>query len=117
MLSGARLRMIRQLLIALTLVSVATLTGHASPAAAPGGGKRVSVTIEGLKFHPDSVSIEVGDTVTWTNADDREHTVTADDNSFNSGRLRKGMSFSKTFDKPGRYSYGSDPSPRTKGIV
>jgi plastocyanin len=108
--------MTRLLLIALTLVSVATLTSHAAPAA-PGGGKRVSVTIEGLKFRPDSITVEVGDTVVWTNADDREHTVTADDNSFNSGRLRKGMSFSKTFDKPGRYPYGSDPSPRTKGVV
>ena len=80
-------------------------------------GKKVTVTIDNLKYRPATVEVAVGDTVTWTNNDDREHTVTADDGSFDSGKLRTGKSFSKTFDKPGKYPYGSDPSPRTKGVV
>jgi plastocyanin len=78
---------------------------------------RASVSIQGLKFAPQTIEIKAGDTVVWTNNDDREHTVTADDGSFESGRLKKGKSFSHTFTKPGRYGYGSDPSPRTKGVV
>lgn len=79
--------------------------------------RKVSVSITGLKYRPATVEVGVGDTVTWTNNDDREHTVTADDGGFDSGKLRPGKSFSRKFDKPGRYAYGSDPSPRTKGVV
>ena len=79
--------------------------------------KRVTVTIEGLKYHPATVEVEAGDTVVWTNKDDREHTVTADDGSFDSGRMAKGKSYSRTFGTAGTFKYGSDPSPRTKGTV
>ena len=87
---------------------------HAAVAAA---ADRASVAIQGLKFAPQTIEIKAGDTVVWTNNDDREHTVTADDGSFDSGRLKKGQSFAHTFRKPGRYGYGSDPSPRTKGTI
>jgi plastocyanin len=104
--------MSRLLMIAVMLVTVVTLAGPA-----PAAGKRLNVLIENLKYNPDTITIDVGDTIVWTNNDEREHTVTADDSSFNSGRLKKGKSYTRTFDKPGRYSYGSDPSPRTKGVV
>lgn len=105
-------------LLLVTLSVVATLAPAPQPApAAPAAGKRVAVAIQDLKYRPNPVEAEVGDTVVWTNNDDRDHTVTADDGSFDSGRLRKGKSWSRTFDKPGRYPYGSDPSPRTKGTV
>lgn len=100
------------LMIAVMLGTVASFAGPA-----PAAGKRVTVVIENLKCQPETITVDVGDTIIWTNKDEREHTVTADDGSFSSGRLRKGTSFSHTFDKPGRYSYGSDPSPRTKGLV
>jgi plastocyanin len=88
-----------------------------APALSGAEGKKVSVSITDLKYRPATVEVGVGDTVTWTNNDDREHTVTADDGSFDSGKLRTGKSYSRKFDKPGRYPYGSDPSPRTKGVV
>ena len=99
----------------LLAVPLALLLAAAPLASA--AGKKVTVSIEGLKCRPATVEVEVGDTVVWTNNDDRQHTVTADDGSFNSGPLRSGKSFSQTFDKPGKYAYGSDPSPRTKGVV
>jgi plastocyanin len=97
---------------ALALAILLTLAAAASAA-----GKKVTVTIDGLKYSPATVEIEVGDTVVWENKDDRQHTVTAEDGSFDSGKLRTGKSYSKTFDKAGKYAYGSDPSPRTKGVV
>jgi plastocyanin len=102
----------RLMMITLMLGTVGFLATEA-----PAAGKRVNVTIENLKYQPEMITVDVGDTVIWTNKDEREHSVTADDGSFNSGKLRKGKSFSRTFDKPGKYPYGSDPSPRTKGIV
>ena len=101
----------------LRMTACIVLTLAMAPGLLLAAGKKVTVTIENSKYRPDTVQVEVGDTVTWVNNDVREHTVTADDGSFDSGKLRTGKSFSKTFDKPGRYAYGSDPSPRTKGVV
>ena len=49
--------------------------------------------------------MRVGTTVTWTNEDDAPHTVTADDNSFDSKTFGKGESFSFVFNKAGEFSY------------
>ena len=55
-------------------------------------------------FGPASLTVAVGDTVTWTNDDDSPHTATAA-GQFDSGNLDPGQSFSFTFDEPGTYSY------------
>src|SRR5690606_28972317 len=99
-------------LMCVTLLSVAMASSSIAA-----DGKKVNVAISGLKFSPASVEVSVGDTVVWTNNDDREHTVTADDGSFDSGKLKKGKSFSHKFGKAGKFGYSSDPSPRTKGTV
>ena len=41
--------------------------------------------------------------MTWTNRDAAPHPATAEDGSFDSGRLDNGDSFSHTFDRPGTY--------------
>ena len=95
--------------------------GRATMAAAPreevGSGKKYTVTIQGLKLKPDKIEIEPGDTVVWVNKDDRDHTVVADDGSFESGRIRNGKSYEKKFTKPGKYNYGDDLHPRMRGVV
>ena len=63
------------------------------------------------------LEIAVGDTVVWKNADDRDHTVVAKDNSFKSGNLSKGDKFEQTFTKAGKYSYACSYHPRMKGVV
>jgi plastocyanin len=56
-------------------------------------------------FSPSTLTVSVGDTVTWRNADDRPHTVTSNDGAFDSGNLDPGVGFSFTFTKPGTYTY------------
>lgn len=63
------------------------------------------VTIKNLAFSPATLTVAVGDTVTWTNDDTAAHTVTADDGTFDSGRLATGETFSETFDTAGTYGY------------
>ena len=59
----------------------------------------------GIKFVPSEITITAGSTVVWTNKEAPPHTVTEDNNAFNSGQLKKGGTFSKTFDTPGTISY------------
>jgi plastocyanin len=63
------------------------------------------VTTAGRAFNPATLEIAVGDTVTWINNDDTEHTATAFDGAFDSGQLTEGASFSFTFDTPGQFAY------------
>jgi plastocyanin len=55
-------------------------------------------------FSPASLTVAVGDTVTWTNVDDSPHTVTAS-GAFDSGNLNGGQTFSHTFDEAGTFTY------------
>lgn len=68
-----------------------------------GGQNTVSIT--GFKFSPATLTISNGVTVTWTNMDAAAHTVTADDNSFNSGTLQKGDTYTHKFTAAGTYKY------------
>lgn len=63
------------------------------------------VSMKSFSFVPATLTISAGTTVTWTNDDPFNHTVTADDGSFNSGVVAPGDSFSFTFDTPGNYLY------------
>ena len=76
-----------------------------------------SVTIRDFSFSPSSVTVNVGETVTWTNAGPTVHTATASDGSFDTGNLRKGQSGSHTFDEAGTYAYICTPHPNMKGTV
>jgi len=50
------------------------------------------VTIQGFKYLPPNLPVNVGDTIVFTNQDRVRHTATADDGSWDTGRLRRGES-------------------------
>jgi plastocyanin len=75
------------------------------------------VTISDFKFSPSDVTVNVGDTVTWSNSGPAPHSATATDGSFDTGILDKGGSGSHTFSKPGTFSYICTPHPFMKGTV
>jgi plastocyanin len=76
-----------------------------------------SVSIKDLKFSPATVTIKSGQTVMWTNNDDRDHNVTADDGSFKSGNLGAGKSFRNTFSQKGTFPYRCTYHPRMRGSI
>jgi plastocyanin len=78
---------------------------EASTAAQPAAGASVAVTIQNFAFDPGNLTVKTGTTVTWTNLDSANHTVTSDTGLFDSGELGKGSTFSYTFDKAGVYTY------------
>jgi plastocyanin len=81
-----------------TMTSAAPSSAGASMAAA-------AVHIKDFAFAPASQTVKAGETVTWTNDDSTEHTVTADDGSFDSGRLAPGATFTHTFAAAGTFAY------------
>lgn len=66
-------------------------------------GNRISIS--GMKFGTASLTVKAGTVVTWTNNEYMIHTVTADDNSFTSGDMNYGDSYSHTFTEKGTYPY------------
>lgn len=68
-------------------------------------------------YDPADITVPAGTTVVWVNKGKEEHTVTADDKSFDSGLRKTGGTFSRSFPQPGRYSYFCQPHPWMKGTV
>jgi plastocyanin len=99
-----RIRLVIPIILLLAVAGLATTLA-----------KKHSVTIQDMKFSPSSIEIAVGDSVEWTNDDDRDHTVTG--SGFDSGNLGNGRSFSHTFSKAGKYPYRCSLHPRMKGTV
>jgi len=85
--------------------AAATPAPVASSAATPVGAAVGAATIKDLAFHPATLDVAVGTTVTWTNQDGFGHTVTADDGSFGSGTLNGNATFSQVFATAGTFAY------------
>ena len=65
------------------------------------------ISLNRMAFFPATFNVAAGATVKWTNSmvDEIDHTVNANDNSFNSGILKPGASFTFAFTKAGTYAY------------
>ena len=76
-----------------------------------------SVSIVDFAFKPPSLTVNVGDTVRWTNNGKvpEGHDVTGD--GLDSGLLESGESYSHTFDSAGSFSYICTIHPSMKGSV
>jgi plastocyanin len=88
-----------------TLIALVS-SGALASAQAPhheGGGSTVSIGF--ADFFPSHLDVLVGDTVTWRNDSVRQHTVTANDESWDSGRLGARAVFRRRFDQAGRVGY------------
>src|SRR5688500_1556182 len=81
-----------------------------------GAGRDGNVLVRGMAFNPPEVHIRPGGHVTWQFNDRAPHTVTADNNSFDSGERGSGE-FRLHFGEPGTYSYHCAIHPEMKGRV
>jgi plastocyanin len=79
----------------------------AVPASAQVKAKAASATVTAGDnfFSPASVSIFAGESVTWTNNGQAQHSATANNGSFDTGVFGPGASRSETFASPGTYAY------------
>lgn len=100
------------MVMVLALVSCGSSERQAAPApAAPQAaaaspsptGKLYKVTIEGFAYHPETITIKKGDSITWTNEDAAPHTSTG--KGFDSGLLKTTESWTYTFSETGTFDY------------
>jgi plastocyanin len=76
-----------------------------------------SVTMIGSTFDPATVTIQAGDTVTWTNADQLDHDATANDGSWATATFGLAGSGAVTFQAAGTYPYHCTIHPDMTGTV
>jgi plastocyanin len=98
-------------LVALVLMMITPHVVADSPSTA------VDVKIDNFSFGPQTVTVAVGTTVTWTNSDDIPHTVVNTDGVFKSKVRDTDEKFSYTFTKAGIYPYFCSVHPKMTGTV
>lgn len=84
-----------------------------------GAGEPVVVTIDGYKFLPPKITVKVGTTVRWLNAEKRtSHSVWFKDEGLEeSPRFFPDEFWERTFDRPGIYPYTCGPHPEMNAVV
>jgi plastocyanin len=73
-----------------------------SPAAQRAGA---SVTVADMAFSPASVTVAVGESVTWTFQDSISHTTTSDQGFWDSGTRSGGATYARAFTSAGTFAY------------
>jgi plastocyanin len=102
------------MLIAAACGSSSASTSTATASAGGTGGGTAADVIKNFAFTPQTITVKAGTTVTWTNQDSVQHTVTSADSikvganvtsMFDSGLFNQGQTFSFKFTKAGTYFY------------
>jgi plastocyanin len=73
-------------------------------------------------YQPNPIEVSIDDTITWTNDDIAQHTVTSGENGepdgeFDSGLMSTGATFEHTFTEAGEYPYFCTLHPNMVGTV
>jgi plastocyanin len=84
----------------------APASGVAQPASKQAKAAASATVSVGDNFYsPVTVTVNVGDTVSWRNAGAAQHSATADNGSFDTGIFEPGASRSNTFSAAGTFGY------------
>src|SRR5919198_5491771 len=111
----------RRLLPMVAVIGFALAIGAwASAAFADGSVQMTEGSISDINswaFTPPELTIEVGQSVTWTNAGSQAHSATADGGGFDTGLIQPDNSKTVSLTTPGTYAYHCTPRPWMKGTI
>jgi plastocyanin len=79
--------------------------------------QRHTVTIEAMKYAPQTVEVSIGDIVIWKNLDMVPHTVTADSRAFDSGQILSDGMWEWKAKTKGIFSYKCTYHPTMSGTL
>jgi plastocyanin len=103
--------------VALALGGLLLLMLGPSLIVAADGSVTINEVSEKYRYEPKDLTVAIGTTVTWTNDSDAEHTVTADDDSFDHDGIGPGDTASQTFHTAGTFAYHCDIHTYMHGTV
>ena len=95
---------------------VAILAGSGGAYDDPSQGYKGTGATDGTGFSPPTITVNMGDTVTWNNNDSVTHQPTADNNAW-SGIASSGGSYSHAFPAAGTYTYHCAIHPAMTGTI
>ena len=91
------------------------------PAGVAAGDRRKpqthTVTIEGMRFLPEVLTVAPGDTIVWVNKDLVAHTATSTAGSFDSEGIQADKSWKVTIRKTGAFAYICAFHPTMKAML
>ena len=93
------------------------VAGIALVLAAPASTATSTVQIKSTGFVPATVTINQGDSVTWTNTDTKDHQVVSNGGAFASAILNPGKTYTHAFASGGTYHYHDGLHPSLKGTI
>jgi plastocyanin len=108
--------LVAPVIIAILLLSAGSPSVNANNNDRPSTANAV-VKIDNFVFGPQTLTVLVGTTVTWTNSDDIPHTSVSTEGVFKSKVLDTDEKFSYTFTKAGTYPYYCTIHPKMTGQV
>ena len=76
-----------------------------------------TVSIDGVKFQPADVTLNVGDTVEWINKDPFPHNVTSKDGAFHSRNLDPKQTFRFRATRRGTFPYVCTLHPTMAAVI
>ncbi|MCW3041684.1 MAG: hypothetical protein JWM31_3589, partial [Solirubrobacterales bacterium] len=95
-----------------------TPAAAAPAAAAPAASGGVAIGMKDIQFDPTSVTVKVGQKITWTNKEAIEHNVVADSGAdFSSDTFGEHRTYSYTPTKAGTITYECSIHPGMNGTI
>jgi plastocyanin len=79
--------------------------------------KTHTVTMEGMRFQPEVLTVAVGDTIVWVNKDVVPHTATSDAAGFDSKDIQGGESWRYIARSKGDFPYVCTLHPSMKALL
>jgi plastocyanin len=84
------------------------------------GMTQALVAMRNYDFHPDTVRVKPGASVTWINCEDTgidAHTSTSETGAWQSKYMSPGDYWTRTFNEVGAFPFYCEPHPFMKGVV
>ena len=108
----------RRTSLAIAIAGLFGLLMVAGPVLAANGSVSIKEADERYSFSPNTVYVNVGESVTWKNDSDAPHTVTSDSgNELASENLAEDNTFDHTFNATGTFAYHCTIHAYMKGSV
>ncbi len=114
----AALALALMLTVGIATSSAAQRGGDHHTAGTPAAGDvAATASIGSASVLPAQLNVVAGEAVRWTNDSVRVHTVTADDDSFDSGRIQRSDTYVHRFASTGTNAYHCTLHPLIQGVV